>query len=369
MPENPRDEGDARTVDAGRAESTPVSRRDSAPAPAPALWSAPGPDAPRRAVRRRLPDGSVGDVVGHVVARGADTTTVLPEDRPAVVVADDDVVAARTVPPRAVRPTSSAEDLERLAARGWPGVERLRLGGWLLRAGLGWTSRANSCLVAGDPGLPMAEALEVVVRFYRRRGLVPRLQYVGALGAGERATGPPRPEADRGAAGSARGGGPDGWVAYDETLMLVADLRRLDLTTGAEGVADRRASRWADRPDDDWLAVNRGGEGRANPAVARVLSAAPAQYLTVADDTGPVAVARVARTDDWTGLAGVEVTPGARRTGLGTRVTVESLAWARRYGARFAYLQVQESNPVALRLYERLGFRRHHTYHYARADG
>ena len=44
------------------------------------------------------------------------------------------------------------EDLERVAARGWPGLEQDTLGEWLLRAGGGFTGRANSVLVVGDPG-------------------------------------------------------------------------------------------------------------------------------------------------------------------------------------------------------------------------
>jgi N-acetylglutamate synthase len=45
-------------------------------------------------------------------------------------------------------------DLERLATRGWRGAEEAPLGEWLLRAGGGFTGRANSALVAGNPGMP-----------------------------------------------------------------------------------------------------------------------------------------------------------------------------------------------------------------------
>ncbi len=42
-------------------------------------------------------------------------------------------------------------ELERLAARTWRGLEEERYGEWLLRAGGGFTGRANSVLVLGDP--------------------------------------------------------------------------------------------------------------------------------------------------------------------------------------------------------------------------
>lgn len=51
-------------------------------------------------------------------------------------------------------------DLELLAARGWRGTEEDRLGTWLLRAAGGFTGRANSALVAGDPGRSLPEAVD-----------------------------------------------------------------------------------------------------------------------------------------------------------------------------------------------------------------
>jgi ribosomal protein S18 acetylase RimI-like enzyme len=40
------------------------------------------------------------------------------------------------------------------------------------------------------------------------------------------------------------------------------------------------------------------------------------------------------------------------------------LDWAAERGAISAYLQVAEENAAALALYDRLGFARHHGYHY-----
>ena len=65
--------------------------------------------------------------------------------------------------------------LELLAARGWRGAEEGALGDWLLRAGGGFTGRANSALVVGDPGLPLPEAVDAVTRWYADRDLLPRL--------------------------------------------------------------------------------------------------------------------------------------------------------------------------------------------------
>ena len=45
------------------------------------------------------------------------------------------------------------------------------MGGWLLRAAQGFTGRANSALAAGDPGMPLAEAVIRVRRWYAERDL------------------------------------------------------------------------------------------------------------------------------------------------------------------------------------------------------
>ena len=134
----------------------------------------------RYAARLALPLDGAGagatDVVGTLVAADATSWTLLPDDRGPVTLPVTRLLAARAVPPRAVRPSSSIDDVQRLAARGWPGLSQERLGGWLLRSGAGFSGRANSALVAGDPGLPLAQAIDAVEGHYRAQGLVPRWQ-------------------------------------------------------------------------------------------------------------------------------------------------------------------------------------------------
>ncbi|WP_226347030.1 GNAT family N-acetyltransferase [Agilicoccus flavus] len=335
---------------------------------------------PRLVVRHRRPDGSVADVVGldvdscrgrpgPVGRHGSPAVRVLPDDGPLVVVPADAIAATRVVPPRAVRPVSSPAAIERIAARGWPGVEQTRLGGWLLRAGGGWTGRANSALTVGDPGVPLEEALDAVRAFYRDRGLTARLHVPLELDGSD----------PSGLDPDLRG---RGWRPVDETLVLVTDLRRLALPEddGSDGGSDDGCSGgsatpgdvppglevgWADEPDSAWFSLTRGGSAADDPAAAAVLRAVPARYLTLRRPRGDVAaVGRVVVTDDWCGIGGIEVAPSARRAGLGRVVTGLLLGRARAAGARFAYLQTLRANTAALALYDAAGFTPHHAYHY-----
>ena len=340
--------------DAGESRSSAdVSADTSAPGRENAASIEPGPvHAPaagtrRVSVRRRLPaskGGGAADVVGHVLREDADELVLLPENAGPVVVPRSAITAVRDVPEQAVRPSSSADKLERLLDRTWPGVERRRLGGWVLRASGGVTMRANSVLVADDPGVDRMRAIEIAAGFYAERDLPLALQVV--LGTAGAPIGLPTES------------GP--WTFTSDAHVLVADLRRSPTpASGGEG-----AWQYGDAPSDAWFSVWRGGS--ASPEARAEVTSAAATYLRLDDDTGaPVTVGRVAVRADWCVLSCLEVAPHRRREGLGRAATLAMLDRARGRGARFASLQVAVDNVAALTLYGSLGFTRHHTYAYA----
>jgi ribosomal protein S18 acetylase RimI-like enzyme len=74
-------------------------------------------------------------------------------------------------------------------------------------------------------------------------------------------------------------------------------------------------------------------------------------------------------TGDWSGLSLVEVMPQARRQGLAKQITRALAGWAAGAGAMRAYLQVEQHNEAAVRLYGTLGFTTHHSYRVWLAPG
>ncbi len=250
--------------------------------------------------------------------------------------------------------TISIDDLEHAAAPGWRAIEEERLGDWLLRAADGFTGRANSALAAGDPGRPLADALDAVRRWYAARRLP-------AMIAVPYPTGRPAGSAlDRQLARL-------GWSIRPDAAatVMTADPMRVAERCGPHGV---RVDFHAD-PDPGWLGRYHYRGEDLPPIAVRVLTSAPWQaFASVRVGSETIAIGRVAGSGDWAGLTAIEVDPASRRRRLGTVVTAALARHAaERGGFGQLYLQVADGNSAARALYRALGFADHHGYHYRMA--
>ena len=313
---------------------------------------------------RRGPSGgpALTDVLGVMEEWTDVVTRVRREDGTLVEVARADIVAGKPVPPRpSVRLRVPVDTAEQRAVASWPPLETDRVGAWVLRASGGFSARASSALLVGDPGRPFEEALAEVEDWYGARGLSPWVQAL--TGSPERA----RLE-------------DLGWVSArpgeaDTAFLLAGVGRALRLVrAGARPAAHLPEPLLSDRATPDWLA----GDPRAlaHGAAALGVLEGPAEVafarVPAGERTGAPAVAagRAALSrggaDTWVGITDVRVAPTHRRQGLATAVLEALLAWAAERGASTAYLQVREDNAPAHALYGRLGFTRHHSYGYLR---
>lgn len=249
--------------------------------------------------------------------------------------------------PTTLRFVTEVVELERLAARAWPAAQTRWLGAWLLRASSGWTRRANSVLVLGEPDRELSAALTVAHRWYADRGLPLLL-------------GVPLPSP---AEGLERLGTPE-----VRTRVLTATTRRV----GAAGPPDARVE-VLPTMSPAW----RASFDRRRPLVDgtsdAVLTGPPATaFAALWRGSGPtariVAQGRLAAVGDgWAGLDTIWVEPSLRGGGLGRSVTVALAHVAAAHGIPRLFLQVEADNAPALALYVSLGFVAHHDYVYLRA--
>ena len=314
----------------------------------------PGDVGSRVVVRSRLAGRGPGggpattDVVGVLLNHDGAQLTVRRRDGSVVRLPIADVVAARTV---AMVPGGREgrglrippEQLQLVTDDGWPAPVTEALGEWLLRAADGFTGRANSASVHGDPGLPLPEALSAVVAFYERHALRPMAQVV-VDSAWDRAF--------SSAGWTTKPGGHAGAVV--QVASVLSALRY------AEDVGDVRRS---DRVSDDWLTLyNRAAD--LDPSMVRAVLEGPERVVLASVGAPAVAIGRLVLHGDWCGMAAVEVEPALRRQGLARKVVDALLESAAEAGARWCYLQTMDDNAAALGLYARYGFVTHHRYRY-----
>ena len=328
----------------------------------------------QRIVVRRLLPGQTGptggpaltDVLGILETWDGLGLSIRRKDGDLLRIAHADIVAAKPVPPRpSVRQRIPAADLQRICSRGWQAPDQLELGAWLLRAAGGFTGRANSVLVAGEPGRPIDAALERVNRWYADRDLPVLAQVI--TGSDWLSDLEER-----------------GWLlarpAEADTLVLVASVSRA-LRAHAGAHQTRTSSlrhpppvtlspRLTDVPDSAWISCYGRAAGFDPQVVLGVLTSgegvAFASLIDPADARTPLAIGRGVVTGDWLGLAAVEVSAQSRRRGLGEAIVDRLLEWGASHGALSSYVQTMSDNPAALGLFERFGFRTHHAYRYLR---
>ncbi|WP_345713510.1 GNAT family N-acetyltransferase, cg3035/Rv0428c family, partial [Kineococcus glutinatus] len=255
----------------------------------------------RVVVRHRLPDGSATDALGELRSVDAEALEVLTRRGP-VRVARADVLAAKAVPPAPRRPEPphravGVEDLQRLMGAHWRAEVARPLGDWLLRASGGFTSRANSCLAVGSPGLALPAALERVRAFAAEHGVEAVVTVPTPAGAGGEVP-EPASALDAELAGA-------GWALRTPSLVLTAATRRLprEVELPAGLVLDVRAE-----PDAAWLDAYRYRGRPLVPAARRLLVSADAQvFASVRDGGRELVVARGSASPGWAGLTAVQV--------------------------------------------------------------
>ncbi len=320
-----------------------------------------------RVVVRRVLPGRTGpsggpamtDLLGVMESWTDTSTTVRAEDGTTTRIALRDIVSGKPVPPRASpRMRVSAEQACLLSNASWPAVHTEPLGDWLLRASGGFSARANSVMAVGDPGVPFAAAQQVVREFYARHRLAPWAQVVVGSATADR---------------FAEAGWETARPGEADSHFQLASVARASRAAGSllAGSGPVPPVTLTGSVTAAWLANDERARSHHDDAVAVLEGPEQVAFASVAADpsTGLRAKGRVACEGDWAGITDVWVSPDHRRQGLGLVVMAALLEWAAERGAATAYLQVRGDNPAGLALYERLGFRTHHTYRYLAAPG
>lgn len=246
---------------------------------------------------------------------------------------------------------SQIAELEQVAADAWVADEFERLGGWLLRANLGVTRRANSVLPLGPPVLPLDEAIETVIGFYKKRNLIPRFQMTETS----------KPvELDRDL--SERG--------FSVGLQVEVHTAAINHLLKREQTIDVLLS---NDVTDSWTSVYResSGHDESTMETRKELMKRTTHdkvFALARIDREPAGVGFGVADGKWLGLFNIAVHPKMRGRGVAMAVNTALATWGNQRGARSAYLQVETENIPAQKLYSKLGFQQAYTYWYRKLD-
>jgi GNAT superfamily N-acetyltransferase len=155
-----------------------------------------------------------------------------------------------------------------------------------------------------------------------------------------------------------------GWTRLDESMVMAADLSKIDLGDALDQIPLKDIGRFIDaalevQNDDPAL----------KPGLFEVINAIrPGKGLFVIEE-GPVPVSTAICVQDGAlaGLFNIGTAASRRRVGLGRTIIKSALKWAVQQGAKKAWLQVEVANTGAIALYEQMGFREAYRYAYRRA--
>lgn len=157
-----------------------------------------------------------------------------------------------------------------------------------------------------------------------------------------------------------------GWSRFDESMVMEADLASVPLAEAIDQVPHQDAGRWIDCYI--WLSRK---DPSLKPGLAEIFSSTAPEigfFMHHGPDGRLGSVARCVHDRDLAGIFDVVTDPGFLRQGHGKAVLLSALAWARRRGAKRAWLQVETDNQAAIALYCGLGFSEVYRYSYFRPE-
>ena len=299
----------------------------------------------RLTLRLRDPEGGYRDLVGIL-----ESATTIRKRSGEIVQFDPSEIAIvhpiKEVPQKAGSgaPLSlRIAELEALSTQTWPPREIKNVGSWQLRISDGVTYRANSVFVSGppsfgDPGFEIDQAIEQVEKIYADANLPAVFHLV-------------HPMYQEFADYLIN----KGWKERVGAAFMVYDITDSSDITGALAKKNMTLLN-QDSPTPEFLALHN------DEILETIMNSYPAHYLSLRSDGVTVATARMAISGSWAIVTRLIVAESQRRQGLAELLMQAAIAISLSEGANKICLQVDRSNSGAQALYDKLGFRVHHTY-------
>lgn len=236
--------------------------------------------------------------------------------------------------------------IEELALNAWPSLQTVLYDGWVIRFANGYTKRSNSINPLYSSSINLEEKLQFCEKLYREKNLPTIFKLTRAVH--------PYDLDDR--------LDERGYQKDSPTSVQTAVLEDSDFQVLANVKLQVSLS-------DDWFEnfCTMSAVSDTHRKILREIlnNIIPRHcYFSLASNDRVVACGLGVLQSGYIGLFDIVTDPDYRRCGYGQQVVTKILAWGKENKAKQAYLQVMLSNPPALQLYAKLGFKEQYQYWY-----
>ena len=248
----------------------------------------------------------------------------------------------------------NVRDIERAARFAWPASEEEELPYGVLRHASGLDRRTNALCLHPDVELVPIELIGAAEKYFCDRNSAPVVRIVCSEDSSLSALAEVDREFDS-----------RGYEKQSPTLTMLLDLT---VVSGFRKPSGNEPEPVADL--SSWLRAWSGLRGMPFEGFAvhrKVLAKLePSKLLLLSHSVAgvPLSTGMGVLSGRNVGLFGIATAIGHRQQGYASEIVSSLLRWARRGGARFAYLQVEESNGSAIKLYSKMGFATFYSYWY-----
>ena len=240
------------------------------------------------------------------------------------------------------------QKFEEMCLNGHVALNTLLYDGWLLKFSEGYTGRANSVSVFYPSSKPIIEKVSYCESLYQKQGLPCQFKLTEL-------------DTELNDFLTKRG-----YKVVTPTDLMLCDLTGTQLTSSDDSKIEYVFS----SSPDEWLPiffkVHEINDAHDQDVYSRMLTKVLVDtiYCTVLYDGKPAACSSGAIENGYMLLQNVIVSSELRGHGLGKKACSAILEKAKAAGAHHSYLQVVQTNTVAVNLYKSLGFEKLYSYWY-----